>query len=358
MGVTTRGGSDFRPWEPILAPHPLGWRLLTLTCRAVPVVVGVMYFTNLVDMDLLVDKAWRKATSWRWMHSCMAEANVAAFSFALWIFWYNLLDELAPLKRFRFVFRESSTAMPAFRRNMDHLRRVFLSMPAYLLFIAVFHLVKTPKAVEIEAPTAARMVSELVLGLVAYDFIFYWVHLAMHRMPWLPHGHEVHHSLKVDPDQHEYIEAEHVVHHSIVDGGLQVIVNIVVQNLPLFGGMPKHKMSRLAHNVIVTYLLSEAHSGLDLPWGVHRILPGLVGGAYRHEIHHHRRDCCFHQFFCYLDDVLGHGPPPEMEARMSATFDWKPSKVIWRSESPCATVAVWAFNAFLGVFVYNFKFIR
>mmetsp|Transcript_116964 Transcript_116964/g.212732 ORF Transcript_116964/g.212732 Transcript_116964/m.212732 type:complete len:341 (-) Transcript_116964:50-1072(-) len=340
MGNLKRG----RPWQPILASHPVGWQLVTLCCRLAPVVAGVLHITKLVDFDVLVEAAWREAYSWSWMHWCMAEANVAAGSFAWWIFWYNVLDELPPLKRFRFVFRASSGAMPSFHRNIEHFRRVFLSAPVYLLAIAAFHLFKRVKPLEEEAPTAVRLVSELVLGLAAYDFFFYWVHLAMHRFHWLPHGHEIHHTMRVDSAQHEYIEAEHVVHHSLVDGFLQVIVNIVVQNLSLFGGLPKHKMSRLLHNIVVTYLLSEAHSGLDLPWAVHRILPGIVGGAYRHEIHHHSKGCCFHQFFCYLDDLLGLGPSQEIEAQMKAASTWiaalpKASRTSQSSRPQCGKAA-------------------
>jgi len=151
---------------------------------------------------------------------------------------------------------------------------------------------------------------ELVLGIAAYDFIFYWIHLAMHKFPNSWHKHEIHHELKVHPTcGTSFLGVELVVNQSFEDGFLQVLTNVVVQNLPLFGGLPKHKLSRLLHNMLVTYLLSECHSGLDLPWSVHRVFPKLCGGAYRHEFHHQRRDCCFHQFFCYLDDVLGYGPP-------------------------------------------------
>ena len=54
---------------------------------------------------------------------------------------------------------------------------------------------------------------------------------------------------------------------------MKVGMNILVQNLPLFGGLPKHKLSRFVHNLLITYLLSESHAGLDLPWATHRTLP-------------------------------------------------------------------------------------
>ena len=67
---------------------------------------------------------------------------------------------------------------------------------------------------------------------------------------------------------------------------------------------------------MVTYLLSEAHSGYDLPFQSHRLFPAVFGGSVRHEEHHQRGSVCFHQFFKYLDDALGH--TPEAQARAQA----------------------------------------
>ena len=89
-----------------------------------------------------------------------------------------------------------------------------------------------------------------------------------------------------------------------MDSALQVIVNIVVQNcsLPFFGR--KHLFSRLLHNVVITYMLTEIHAGYDGFWSMHNLLPWLIGGAKRHEVHHGCGNQYFQQFFMYLDDLL------------------------------------------------------
>lgn len=150
----------------------------------------------------------------------------------------------------------------------------------------------------------------------------------MHRFPNLPHYHIIHHDFQgrsIAGSHHDfqgtsiagcgerYLEAEAVVNHSLVDAALQVGTNIVVQNLTPFG-VPKHKLARFLHNVLVTYLLTETHSGLDLPWGTHRLCPWLCGGAPRHALHHASHRHCFQQFFTYLDDALGFGPPAASKA--------------------------------------------
>ena len=44
----------------------------------------------------------------------------------------------------------------------------------YVGSIFALHLVKKAPAVQSDAPSAVRLVAELVLGIWAYDFIFYW----------------------------------------------------------------------------------------------------------------------------------------------------------------------------------------
>lgn len=254
----------------------------------------------------------------------MLEATVAALSFLSWIVWFRCLQVLPSMRCFRFVQRPPAPPIMldvwvalrgGSKLTADHrrLRRELASFPVYLSGIALLHVVRAPKPLEAQPPSFSRLVGEVALGIWAYDFIFYWIHLSMHKWPQLPLGHMVHHeaSGKHGEGTATFLEPEHVVNHSLLDGALQVAVNIFVQNLPLLG-CPKHKLSRLVHNVLVTYLLTEAHAGLDLPWGSHRVFPELFGGALRHEIHHRLHKCCFHQFFMYLDDLLGYGPPVEV----------------------------------------------
>ena len=94
------------------------------------------------------------------------------------------------------------------------------------------------------------------------------------------------------------------VQHSYIDGFLQVAVNILVQHISPFAG-PKHILSRLAHNIVVTYLLAEAHSGYDLQFMSHNIFPEFLGGSPRHEKHHHDGRVYYQQYFKYLDDFFG-----------------------------------------------------
>jgi sterol desaturase/sphingolipid hydroxylase (fatty acid hydroxylase superfamily) len=118
-----------------------------------------------------------------------------------------------------------------------------------------------------------------------YDFIFYWVHLGLHKVPWLLRNiHATHH-------RQEQLTAREVVHHSLADGTLQVLANISA--LKLLG---VHPLARAAHNCAVTYLLTESHAGYDMPWMLHNVVPcGILGGPPRHEAHHKYGTVHYHQ---------------------------------------------------------------
>ena len=119
------------------------------------------------------------------------------------------------------------------------------------------------------------------------------------------------------------------VQNSYLDAGIQVMINIFVQNISPWGFGCKHPLSRAAHNLMVTYLLSEAHSGYDLPFQSHRLFPAIFGGSVRHEEHHQRGSVCFHQFFKYLDDSTGAAPraAPEIEGPAGAESEAR----LWRA---------------------------
>jgi len=181
-----------------------------------------------------------------------------------------------------------------------------LALVIYLGLVYVFVQFRTPPPIEELPPSFARLVLEVSFGVVVYDFLYFWVHYALHRTALgRLFRHQEHHDLHCSK-----LCAHHVVQHSLSEGFLQVAVNILVQQWTPIAG-PKHKLSRYAHNIVVTYLLTESHAGYDGPWCVHRLWPAVFGGAYRHELHHRSGRCCFHQFFRYLDDLLGVGPPRE-----------------------------------------------
>ena len=143
-------------------------------------------------------------------------------------------------------------------------------------------------------PSALELISHVCLSVWLYDALFYFPHVAMHRIPWLYKAfHSQHH-------QQTALRSMHTLQHSLVDGAAQVLANIAVLN---FLGLPA--ASRAVHNLVVIYLLVESHSGWDLPCMLHNVVPwGVLGGPPAHEAHHETGNAHFHQFFTYLDSTV------------------------------------------------------
>ena len=265
--------------------------------------------------DAAVAWAWRRLLAMPATHNCMCEALVATASFWAWITLYQLLDTVDALAR---RFRLDRAPAKPFAEN--HSARGAVEAGVYVGAVALFHLARARAPLERAPPTAARLVFELAFGLIAYDGAFFFLHRLLHarRAPrWLRRAHRAHHGGDdAAAAAGGALRASATTHHSLLDGTLQVVVNVLVQQrAPCWargrrwpGLRAKHDLARLWHNVAVTYMLVECHSGWDAPWGMHRVAPGLLGGAPAHERHHAGGDVCFAQFSTYLDRLCGTGP--------------------------------------------------
>lgn len=248
-----------------------------------------------------LNSLWQKFLTWQWANHPMLEAYVAAFAFAFYIGIFRLLDQCSFMTRYRF---NKTTTLPSLTlANYFSLANGILPAIIYLLTIHIYHYFIMKLPLTQDSPTILRLGIEVLFGIIAYDFIFFWIHLGMHYFPqyqWF-HQHFIHHQQQ----QGSGLLASEVQHHSLIDASLQILTNIFIQNirLPYYGR--KHSLSRLFHNLIITYMLTEIHAGYDGWWSLHNVFPSwIVGGAKRHEIHHIKGDRYFQQFFNYLDDFI------------------------------------------------------
>jgi hypothetical protein len=160
------------------------------------------------------------------------------------------------------------------------------------------------------------LIAEVVTGIFLYDAIFFWIHWAFHEVPALRKFHARHHHGDQQRRQvlvHQSssqkkllfpVQSFDVLQHSLVDGALQVLVNILVQRRMVITGSIKTRLARALHNILVTWMLTESHSAAPTPYIWRRWLVG-VREHYQHHTTttqhngvHHR----YQQFFGYLDD--------------------------------------------------------
>eukprot|EP01065_Artemidia_motanka_P046064 TRINITY_DN6881_c0_g1_i1.p1 TRINITY_DN6881_c0_g1~~TRINITY_DN6881_c0_g1_i1.p1 ORF type:complete len:322 (+),score=80.59 TRINITY_DN6881_c0_g1_i1:68-1033(+) len=261
------------------------------------VATSVVYseYLSLVLADLW---GWAKATAL--VQNDTFEPLLSTAAFAVWLAVFRLCDCCPSLQKYRLSRdHEQREGLAVFTKLGD--MPALKSGVAYLVPLAVIDFAFPRRVYRMEgawseAPSWGRFCMEVAASIALYDFLFYWVHLAMHKLPWAAALHNRHH-------MHKPAFAADVLRHGLIDGSLQVVCNVVALNV-----LRSHALSRAAHDVAVTYLLTETHAGYDLPWMLHNLLPGVWGGAPRHDLHHRTGRHCFAQFTCYLDDVLGYGP--------------------------------------------------
>lgn len=149
------------------------------------------------------------------------------------------------------------------------------------------------RALPTDIPSSRRIVLELLVAFFIYDALFFFIHIAFHRIPLLRRIHHPHHT-------HAEINPQVTNHLSIIERvSLILLANF---SLNIIGG---HVLTRTLFVPFFVYLLIEVHCGMDLPWGYDKILPlGLGAGSRKHAIHHRVGEGHYQPFFSWWDDGL------------------------------------------------------
>mmetsp|Transcript_10353 Transcript_10353/g.29234 ORF Transcript_10353/g.29234 Transcript_10353/m.29234 type:complete len:352 (-) Transcript_10353:210-1265(-) len=238
------------------------------------------------ELDDAVEAAWQSLRDSPVFQHDSFEPVIATASFAFWLFFFQFLDDFLPLHQY--------VINPAERRKDKHTGIPPRAGAAYLGVIMTYDYFFPRRNIPASGPGSfAKVLLDIFIALVVYDALFFPIHLAMHRMPALRFIHARHHESKA-------LYSTEVLRHSLVDGSLQVAVNILTLNL-----LRLHPFTRMCYNIVITYMLTEIHSGLDLPYMLHNVLSDRVlGGPPRHEEHHRFGTHNYQQFFTYLDDLV------------------------------------------------------
>jgi len=137
-------------------------------------------------------------------------------------------------------------AQVPFSKSSDSARGSFEAF-IYLAGILAYHAtLRTKPALAVEPPTGQRFLGELIMGVVAYDFAFYWLHRAFHHKSapaWFRRLHFEHH--RADKSLGGTgLRARETTHHTFLDGFAQVAVNVLVQQSAPRGGAEPRRAPR------------------------------------------------------------------------------------------------------------------
>jgi cholesterol 25-hydroxylase len=108
---------------------------------------------------------------------------------------------------------------------------------------------------------------ELVTAVFIYDALFFFIHIASHRIPFLARIHR---------PQHTHAEIHLQVTNRLSFAERLSLVLLANFSLNIIGS---HVLMRTAFVPFFVGLLIDVHSGLDLTWGYDKILPFGMGGC-------------------------------------------------------------------------------
>lgn len=149
------------------------------------------------------------------------------------------------------------------------------------------------RALPADSPSSRRLVLELAASFFIYDALFFFIHIAFHRIPTLASIHRPHHT-------HGEMHPQVTNHLSVTERlSLILLANFALNSIG------SHVLTRTAFVPLFVYLLIEVHSGMDLEWSYDKLLPrGWGAGARKHAQHHREREVGFSPFFCWWDEGL------------------------------------------------------
>ncbi|KAF4653215.1 hypothetical protein FOZ61_009135 [Perkinsus olseni] len=297
----------------IFDPVKPSFRRTSAVIRSGVIIIFGGYAANIFGLGDALDgyaaDLWRACFRARLHEFLMFEALLSVMGFAIWS------TVCANLWMFGCPKIDGSSATSVYHKEVWYW--YISNAVGYLLSIYIYLLLGNPRInpAAYETPTVGRLSVEVAVGVFLYDALFYPIHYSFHRPDLFPAWwislHRPHH----DSYSQKQLTTLNTFKQHFADGAVQVMVNIAVQHFtPLPMVTTKHPLSRYIHNLIVTYLLIEAHSGYDAPWHSHRVWPWVFGGSLRHQLHHHKGTVNFHQFFKYMDHTFGHAQDARVES--------------------------------------------
>ena len=152
---------------------------------------------------------------------------------------------------------------------------------------------QTTRALPPTPPTSRQLVLQLAASIVIYDSVFFFFHLALHKLPLLNKIHSIHHKHgEINPQITNQLDMFERL-------GLVLLANF---SLNIIGS---HVLTRTLFVPMFVWLLVDIHSGMNQEWGYDKLLPaGWAAGSKRHSHHHQHGTKYYEPFFNWWDDAL------------------------------------------------------
>jgi 4-alpha-methyl-delta7-sterol-4alpha-methyl oxidase len=220
---------------------------------------------------------------------CSTLLSITAFlAFALpwtWVAYKNPES----LRKYRVQGRD----IPVKRWFMPSLQRfAFNNLVSFLGVLGAWPVFRLSGIHAGELPAWYVFIGQVVFFVVLDDFLYYWMHRAMHTRWLYKHVHSVHHRITTP--------------YALTGNYMHVVEFMLTSTLVLVGPslVGAHVVTLWAWIVFRQLQAADGHSGYDVPWNPALLFPFYKGPAY-HDFHHRRFFGNYAGFFAYLDKLFG-----------------------------------------------------
>eukprot|EP01024_Parvocaulis_polyphysoides_P006569 TRINITY_DN11787_c0_g1_i1.p1 TRINITY_DN11787_c0_g1~~TRINITY_DN11787_c0_g1_i1.p1 ORF type:complete len:301 (-),score=0.16 TRINITY_DN11787_c0_g1_i1:205-1059(-) len=269
--------------------HPV-----TQGCRIIVVLAILIVWSNYAVVNNCIQQIYDVLRNNIVFKHDSFEPGLSSASFTVWInVWYIVDAHFHSQRKWRL---QKSDSLEAYSYVGGMFRE--MTFTSYLLPLMAFDYIYPRRNLPVLAPTAFQLVFDVLACLFVYDFLFFWVHILYHKVPFFyKYFHAKHHVNLLQRS----IETVRLAIPEIV---LNVTCSIIAVNVT-----GAHPLSRAIYNAYLVYYLTELHSGYDMPWMLANVVPfGLWGGAKYHDVHHRVPTVYYQKVFTYLDRLCGFVP--------------------------------------------------
>ncbi|XP_010874933.2 cholesterol 25-hydroxylase-like protein [Esox lucius] len=191
------------------------------------------------------------------------------------------------------ISRTSETLQLCLQRWLDCFARIAIKyLTTVLPGTALYQFIRMP-SFPVLAPSYRQLIGEVIACLLVFDALFFVLHYAMHRVPWLYRRvHQPHHQNRIT----FALAAQDASAAELLSLQMLAMISAWVVGC--------HPMSEVVFHLLNTWLAIEDHCGYNFPWALHRLLP-CFGGAPFHQAHHHVYRGNFAPYFKHWDWLCG-----------------------------------------------------
>ncbi|XP_069467365.1 cholesterol 25-hydroxylase [Ambystoma mexicanum] len=230
-----------------------------------------------------------------WMRSPLFPVLFSFTAYVLFCIPFMALDLVSTLVPALRKLKIQPQSSPSAEVLLCCLLQTIYNHVVFIFPVTLAHWYWRPVHLPLVAPGLSAMILDVVACLLLFDFQYFVWHLVHHRVPWLYKTfHKFHHKhTSTFALSTHYSSAWETLSLGLFAGACPMVLRC-------------HPLTEMAFFVTNIWLSVEDHSGYDLPWSVHRLVPfGLCGGAPHHDLHHLTFRSNYAPYFTHWDKLWG-----------------------------------------------------